>query len=164
MNRTSPPGGEAFQAAIQQLFPVVYTLKFGLRDEKQLDFKVGKLECLYLSPPGQTPMDQWQWRLMMRIPDEFSAKDLATAKKTVREKNGTDTSAVKRLRWKEGRAVQVLHVGPYDQVAPSYQLLHAFAVEQGLAIARCAAHEIYLNDPRRTAPEKLKTICRMPVK
>jgi hypothetical protein len=157
------PGGDAFQQAFQQLFPVVYTLKFALREAKSLDFKVGKPECLYLSPPHETPIDQWQWRLLIRIPDEYSPQDVSAVKRAVREKKGLDVAAVKRVRWKEGRAVQVLHVGPYDEVAPAYEQLAAFAREQGLAVAG-PAHEIYLNDPRRAAPEKLKTILRLAVK
>jgi hypothetical protein len=157
------PGGQAFQQAMPQLYAVAYTMKFGLREAKGVDFKIGRLECLYLSPPKETPFKQWKWRFLLRIPDEFSAKDLNTVKKMLREKKGLDTSAVKRLRWKEGRAVQVLHVGPYDEVGPVYEQLDAFAREHGLVTA-CPAHEIYLSDPRRVAPEKLKTIVRLSAK
>lgn len=157
------PGGEAFQQAIQALYSAVYTVKFTLKLAGTLDFKVGKLECLYLSDPKQTPMDQWKWRALVRIPDEVTARHLAQARKAVREKKGIDASQVKRLRWKEGRALQVLHVGPYQAVGSAYERLDAYAKEQGLAI-HCAAHEIYLNDPRGTPPAKLKTIVRLPVK
>jgi hypothetical protein len=157
------PGGDEFQEAMPQIFSLAYTLKFGFREEKSLDFKVGRVECLYLSSPHETPIDQWQWRVLIRIPDEFSAKDVTAAKKMLREKKGLDASKVKRIRWKEGRTVQVLHVGPYDQVGQTYEQLCGFARENGLATT-FPGHEIYLNDPRRTAPEKLKTIVRMPVK
>jgi hypothetical protein len=157
------PGGEAFQQAVQALYNVLYTVKFTLKLAGTLDFKVGKLECLYLSDPKQTPMHQWKWRVLVRVPDEVAAKDLAQAKKAVREKKGIDASQVKRLRWKEGRALQLLHVGPYEAVGSAYERLDAYAKEQGLAI-HCAAHEIYLNDPRRTPHAKLKTIVRLPVK
>jgi len=158
-----PPGGEAFQAAIQALFPVVYTIKFTLKRAGTVDFKVGALECLYLSCPDETPMHQWRWRLLLRIPEQVTSAALAQTKRALREKKGLDATAVTRLRWKEGRAIQVLHVGPYDAVSQTYAALHAYAAEHGLA-ACGPAHEIYLSDPRRTAPEKLKTIVRLPVK
>jgi hypothetical protein len=157
------PGGDAFQNAIMCLYSTVYTMKFGMKEQGTLDFKVGKLECLYLSVPGKTPMSQWCWRMLLRVPDEITAKDLTQVRKAIAERKQLDTSAVKRLRWKEGRAVQVLHVGPYDQVGQTYRQLHAYAAEHGLAVTG-PAHEIYLSDPRRVAPEKLKTIVRLPVK
>jgi hypothetical protein len=157
------PGGETFQKAIQALYSTAYTLKFTLKMQGTLDFKVGKLHCLYLSDPAKVPMDQWQWRMLLQIPEEVTAKDLTEAKKAIREKKGLDASGVRRIRWKEGRAVYVLHVGPYDQVGDTYRALGAYAAEHGLNLAG-PAHEIYLNDPRRTAPEKLKTIVRLPVK
>ena len=157
------PGGEAFQHAIQCLFSTAYTVKFALKQQEAVDFKIGKLECLYLSDPAETPMPQWRWRILLRVADAVTAKDLAQAKKVLRDKKGLDASTVKRIRWKEGRAVQVLHVGPYDQVGQTYGQLQAYAEQHGL-VTRCPAHEIYLSDPRRTAPEKLKTIVRLPVK
>lgn len=158
-----PPGGDAFQKAIQSLYSTVYTVKFTLKHAGVLDFKVAKLECLYLSDPQKTPISEWQWRVLVRVPDAVTSKHLADAKKALKERNGLATAAVRRIRWKEGRAVQVLHVGPYDQVGPTYCQLDAFAREQGL-VPQCPAHEIYISDPRRLAPEKLKTIVRLPVK
>jgi hypothetical protein len=154
-----PPGGEAFQAAIQCLFPAVYTIKFSGKQEGSLDFKIAKLECLYFSDPG-TPMTDWQWRVLIRVPDEVTAKHLAATRRALKERKGLDISAVRRVRWKEGRAVQILHVGPYEQVGKAYEQLHAFAKRQAFELSG-PAHEIYLNDPRRCAPEKLKTIVRL---
>jgi hypothetical protein len=156
------PGGAAFGQACEQLFSIVYTIKFGpLR--QSVNFKVGSLETLYLSDPAHTPMAQWKWRLLIRIPDAVAAKDVTAAKKALKEKKGLDASAVKRIRWKEGRALQILHVGPYNQVGETYEQLQAAAAGQGCQTA-CPAHEIYLNSPCRTAPEKLKTIVRLPIK
>jgi hypothetical protein len=157
------PGGEAFQKAIEQLYATLFTAKFALKQQGTIDFKVNKLEGLYFSEPHQTPMDQWQWRLMVRVPDEVGAKELAAARKVIQQRKGLDTKAVRRIRWKEGRAVQVMHVGPYDQVEATYRRLLEYAQQHELALAG-AAHEIYLSDPRRVAPERLKTIVRLPVK
>ena len=157
------PGGDAFHEALGKLFATIYTAKFMLKFDGVVDFKISKLECLYLSAPGKTSIDEWRWRFLIRVPDAVSARHLAKVRKTLMERKNLDTKTVKRVRWKEGRALQVLHVGPYDQVGPIYCQLEAHAKEHGL-VAECPAHEIYLNDPRRVAPEKIRTIVRLPVK
>jgi len=154
------PGKEAFQDAIQQLFATVYTLKFSLKNAGVLDFKVNRLECLWFSDPKTTPISEWQWRMLIRLPDEVGGKDVTAAQKTVKEKKGIDVSGAKRIRWKEGRAIQMLHVGHYDQFERTYNKLMSYADENSLSI-NGPAHEVYMNDPRMTAPEKLKTIVRI---
>jgi hypothetical protein len=156
------PGGEGFQKAIEGLYSVAYTIKFTRKQQGTLDFKVNKLECVYLSEPEKTPMDQWQWRMLVRVPDEVTAKDVTEARKAIRQRKGTELPPTKRIRWKEGRCLQVMHVGPYDQVGATYRRLDEHAAEHGLTI-KGPAHEIYISDPRRTAPERLKTIVRMAV-
>ena len=145
------------------IYSVAYTMKFALKEQGTLDFKVGKPECVYLSGPFCGSKAPWRWQIMLRIPDEVTAKDVTATKKVLREKKGLDTSAVKRLRWKEGRALQVMHVGPYDEVGAIYEQLGVYAAEHGLKVAG-PGHEIYISDPRRVAPEKLKTIVRLGVK
>ena len=157
------PGGEAFQKAVEGLYGVAYTVKFTLKLAGVLDFKVCNLEGLYLSEPCKTPRDEWRWRLQIRVPDAVTAEHLKQARKTLIERKGLDTTAVKRIQVKAGRALQMLHVGPYDQVGPAYAQLDAYARENGLR-TQGPAHEIYISDPRRAAPEKLKTIVRLPVK
>jgi hypothetical protein len=157
------PGGAAFQNAIQQLFSVVYTLKFMLKNAGVLDLKVNKLECLWFSDPKTTPMSEWRWRVMIRIPGEVDGKDVKAAQKIVKDRKGIDVSGAKRIRWKEGRAIQMLHLGPYEQFERTYNKLMAYAEENSLSFDG-PAHEIYMNDPRMTAPEKLKTIVRLGVK
>lgn len=151
------PGGKAFQAAIQDVFATTFTLKFALKFGGKLDFKVNRLEFLWLSNPESTPPKAWEWRAMIRIPSEVTAADVKAAQKQVKEKKGLDVSAAKRLKQKGGRALQVLHVGPYEKLCTSYEKLLAHAKEHDLAVTG-PAHEIYVNDPCRTAPEKLKTI------
>ncbi|RPJ85930.1 MAG: hypothetical protein EHM18_08815 [Acidobacteria bacterium] len=84
------------------------------------------------------------------------------AREAVLKRKELDTSAVKRVRFEEGRCLQTIHIGPYDQVGATYDLLLEQAAQQGLAPSG-AAHEIYLSDPRRVPPDKLKTIVRLPV-
>ena len=151
------PGGKAFGTAIQDVFATVYTVKFSLKFAGKLEFKVNKLECLWFSDPKTTPMNQWEWRVMVRIPDEVGAGDIKAAQKQIKEKKGLDVSGAKRTAWKGGRALQFLHVGPYEKLGSTYKQLAAYAEEHGFRVTG-PGHEIYLNDPRRTAPEKLKTI------
>lgn len=157
------PGGEVFQRLIGALYAVTYTAKFTCKFAGEFDFKVGRFECLYLCDPCQVPKADWQWRLLIRVPAELKAKHVTAAQTSLREKKGLDTSAVYRLSWREGRAVQALHVGPYDQVGETFNSLTVHAEALGWQI-QGPAHEIYLNDPQRVAPEKLKTIVRLAVK
>lgn len=158
------PGGPAFQGAIEKLYSLAYTLKFGVAKPKGLDFKVSNLECLYyIGDPARTPKEEWEWQIMVRVPEELTEVDLHQAREAVRERKELDTSAVKRIQFEEGRCLQTLHIGPYDQVGITYDLLLKHASENGLAPSGGAAHEIYISDPGRVPPEKLKTIVRLPV-
>jgi hypothetical protein len=157
------PGGAAFQSAIGQLYSLAYTTKFMLKHDGKIDFAVGKLECLWqMDKLEAIPRAEWPWQLIIRIPDQVTESDLKKARQQILEKRRLDTSAVHLWTWKEGRCVQVLHVGPYDQVADSFQQLDEYARSMGLR-TRCPGHEIYMNDPGRVAPAKLKTIIRLPV-
>ncbi len=156
------PGGEAFVAAISALYPVIYTLKYARREAGRADYRVGKMECVYLSDPHAAPMEEWRWRLLFRVPEDVTEEEVAGVRAVLRERKGIDVSCVRVRPWEEGRALQVLHVGPYTRLGESYALLGEHARSVGLAV-KGPAHEIYLSDPRRTAPERLKTIVRLSV-
>jgi hypothetical protein len=157
-----------FGQAIEALYSVSYTLKFALkRGREQLDYKVMPLEGLWWTADMATfsteRKSEWEWTLMIMQPDEVDerlfeeALSQATAKK--------DLPAAPRLRlerFEEGMAAQVMHVGPYDLEGPTIAQLHAFIAEHGCEPAG-KHHEIYLSDPRRAAPEKLKTVLRQPI-
>ena len=101
--------------------------------------------------------------MLIRIPDFVGPKDLKRYHSEVRDKGKEAAVAeVEIKKLKEGRSVQVLHVGPYDQEAPTIAKMKSFATAEGLSF-RGLHHEIYLSDPRRVAPEKLRTILRYPV-
>jgi hypothetical protein len=157
------PGGPVFQAAIEKLYSVGYTLKWSLKKTGVLDFGVPCLECLYTSAAGPTAPKEWAWTFLLRIPDEVTPRQVAAARAEVETRRGLDTSDVKRRKQREGRCLQTLHVGPYSEVGPVYERLTAHAAANGLAISG-PPHEVYVSDPRRVAPGKLKTIVRLPVK
>ena len=157
------PGGAAFQDAIGQLYSIAYTTKFTLKFAGVIDFAVAPLGCLWYDDPREVPLSEWHWRLLIRVPDEITAAHIRDARTTIMERKGLETGGVKRRIWNEGRSLQLLHVGPYDQVGPCYEQLFDHAVSIGCE-GGPPCHEIYLSDPRRVAPERLKTIVRVPIK
>jgi hypothetical protein len=106
----------------------------------------------------------WNWKLLIRVPEFISEKDLKSAVDSLLKK-GKDkrVSSVKLEALNEGSCVQVLHVGPYDQEAKTISKMRELAEGKGFAFEG-RHHEIYLSDPRRVAPERLRTILRQPVR
>ena len=106
----------------------------------------------------------WKWTLMIAQPDVITAAILRAAKQKVKEKKGLARVDDVRLEsWREGKVVQMMHIGPYSEEPATIAKMHEFAAENGLQITG-KHHEIYFSDPRRTKPEKLKTVLRQPVK
>ena len=157
------PGGDAFQQAVHRLFSLAYTTKFAIKKAGGADFSIPALECLWPEEICGKPMTEWRWRVMLRVAPCVKARGLNQVRRTLVEKKGLVTDDVKLITWTEGRALQVLHLGPYEGVAASYQKLVAEAAARGLICAG-PPHELYLNDPRRVPPERIKTIVRLPVK
>jgi hypothetical protein len=163
------PGGETFSSRIGALYGVAYTIKMTRKFAGQQDYTVCKLEALWWLDEEQAdwskvPQDQWNWKLMIRTPEFVAQKDLDQAVKTLLDKGKEPLCREVRLEsLTEDQCVQMLHVGPYDQEERTIHQMEAFARSQGLALTG-RHHEIYLSDPRRIAPERLKTILRHPVK
>jgi hypothetical protein len=163
------PGGERFQACVGALYGAAFTIKMTRKFAGQGDYKVCGLEGLWCIEGGDWNAakghpEKLQWKLIIRVPDFITKADLDDAKKQLRAKKKPPEFEDVRLETiKEGACVQVLHVGPYDQEEETIAAMRAFAEENGLTLAG-PHHEIYLSDPRRVAPEKLKTILRQPVK
>jgi hypothetical protein len=161
------PGGEEFQSCIQALFTAAWTIKM-TRKFAGCDYKVCALEGLYEAGDtgmdfSSTPMEQWRWTLMIRVPEFIGKPDLKDAAAQAAKKGKTvDMGKVELRTISEGKCVQMLHVGPYDAERESIEKIKEFAAEQGLQLTG-THHEIYLSDPRRVAPERLRTILRIPV-
>ncbi len=165
--RGDPNTSEDYRRAVEALFTLSWTLRFALKREGLLDYKVMPLEGLWWTPDMAdfTTSDKsaWHWRALIVQPDAIDDARLEQARAAVRAKKDLPAlDAVRLERWTEGRAAQVLHVGPYSAEGPTIEVLHAFISESGLEL-RGNHHEIYLGDPRRSAPEKLRTIIRQPV-
>jgi hypothetical protein len=154
-----------FQAGVEALYTASYTLKFMLK-QVGLDYVVPPLAGLWwmlMADFDPDRRDDWRWTMMIPQPEEVNRKLLDLAVAAAQKKK--QLPALEKLRlevYDEGRAAQILHLGPYSEETATIERLHAFIAEQGLHL--CGKHhEIYLSDPRRTAPEKLKTIIRQPV-
>ena len=163
------PEGTAFQDAIAALYSTAYTTKFALKKAGREDFVVPPLEALWWADDESAfegnRRDEWQWTLMVILPDHVSDEDLRGTLADL-EKKGKLTEVHARMRTEvleEGQSVQCLHVGPYDSMGGAISAMRAFAESKGLEFAS-KHHDVYLSDPRRTAPEKLKTVLRRPVR
>jgi hypothetical protein len=169
--RGDPGASEVYQDALQALYSSAYTLKFSLKKaDPERDFKVMPLEGLWWlegGPPRleelQAARDSWSWTMMIAMPDHVTSVEVADAvAQAGRRRPLPAIQAVRLERFAEGLAAQIMHVGPYAEEAPTIERLHAFVAEQGYEL-RGRHHEIYMGDPRRTAPERLKTVLRHPV-
>lgn len=164
--RGDPNGGAAFQTAVGASYSVAFTIKMAKKFAGR-DYAVAKLEGLWWGGErGKLIIDSrpstWRWKIMIRVPGFVTAADLRRARLALRERGRTPGS-VRLERVREGRVVQLLHVGPYDREHGSIGRMQEFVRSRGLRL-HGRHHEIYLSDPRRVAPAKLRTILRHPVR
>jgi hypothetical protein len=164
-----PANSAEYPAAIEALYPLAYTLKFMLKgSDLGLDYVVMPLEGLWwaenIDAFKANRRDEWLWTSMIMLPPEISQAMVNEAITAVRQKN--NPAALDKVRFEplhEGLAVQIMYIGPYANEGPTIEKLHQFMADNGYT-HRGKHHEIYLSDPRRTAPEKLKSVIRHPVR
>lgn len=163
-----PNAGGPFTEAVSALFSVGYKLKFTSKKELGRDYAVMPLEGLWSSADPTTfttALDKstWDWTLQMLVPDWISSELFTAASAVARSKAGAAVDLLRLETLDEGRCVQTLHLGSFDDEGPVLKQLHTeFLPANGLAL-RGRHHEIYLSDFTRTAPAKLRTILRQPV-
>ena len=163
-----PNTAQEYQQAVEALYAVAYALKFMVKKgPAAVDYGVMPLEGLWwVDDMRQFSVDDkgaWQWTMMIMQPEHVTETLLEEALEQVRVKK--DPAALGKMRFEsyhEGLAAQIMHVGPYAAEAPTIEKIHRFIAENGYQL-RGKHHEIYLGDPRRTAPERLKTIIRQPM-
>jgi hypothetical protein len=162
------PDSDSFQQTIEALYSVAYTIKFALKKQgTSNEYVVPPLEGLWWTA-GESEFNledknNWAWTLMIMQPDFITQEVFETAVSEVRKKKNPERlDLVTFEKFHEGLSVQLMHIGPYAEEPPSIVKLHTFAAESGF-ILHGKHHEIYLGDPRKTAPEKLKTVLRQPV-
>lgn len=160
-----PNTSDAFREAVEALYTVSYALKFAVRKEEGVDYGVMPLEGLWWTEKGETDLEEiqadrslWKWTLMIMQPDWITEKRFEQALAGTMKKK--DLAALAGIRFEpfgEGLVAQVMHVGPFAEEGPTIERVDRYIGERG-----GKHHEIYLNDFRRTAPERLKTIIRYP--
>jgi len=162
-----PNTSKEYQDAMETIFPVSYKTKFTSKKEKSQDYVVMPLEGLWWTDKmeefSMADKGSWKWTVMIRQPDFIRQNTINKAIKELEKKK--DLPALSKLRFEdfqEGKAVQIMHIGPYGEAeAPAVRKLHDFIENKGYKLSG-KHHEIYISDMRRTKPEKLKTIIRQP--
>ncbi len=163
------PGGEEFTAKLGALYGVAYTIKMTRKFSGRGDYIVAKLEAQWWGEGGEAdlskvPPKQWRWRMMIRIPDFVGRADLEDAMaKLIDKGKEPEVREVEIVTLKEGLSVQMLHLGPYEKESETVAEMMKMAGSEGYE-PQGFHHEIYLSDPRRVPPERLRTILRIPVR
>ncbi len=168
----NPNSSQDFKDALEALYGLSYTLKFGVKlgkyGRKKYDYPVMALEGLWwmddmreFSPDRK---GDWKWTVMIMQPDFITPDQVELARADlIKKKNPAAAPKIRFECYAEGLSAQIMYFGPFADEGPTIQRLHEFIRESGHQL-RGKHHEIYLSDLRRTAPEKLKTVIRQPLK
>ncbi len=166
----NPNSSPSFNNAVQCLYKVSYSLKMKIvkRDMPDKDYIVPPLSGLWymddMTKWSSGNKDDWKWTMMIRIPEFISQNQIEEAISIAsKDIKLTSMDKLRAEDYEEGSCVQILYTGPYSEEAPTIAKMHTYAKQHGYEM-NGKHHEIYLSDPRRTAPEKLKTILRQPIK
>ena len=164
-----PNTAAEYAQAVEALFGVAYAVKFRSKRELGRDLVVAPLEGLWRADDPATFVTReksaWSWTMLIAQPDWIDAEFVSAAIDSIRAKGEKPALGLLRLaELGEGTCVQILHVGSYDDEAPTLARLHDEWMPQHGLTFNGDHHEIYLSDARRTAPEKLRTVLRQPVR
>lgn len=166
----SPGDSQEYLDALGALYPIAFKTKF-LSKAKGKDYVVPPLEGLWWADNMKDFMegnrDKWKWSMMIMQPDWITQKIINEAIKSTIEKKPELKNIVSKLRfqkYKEGKAAQILHIGPYSEEGPTIEKIHNFIKSNGGIFNGHINkhHEIYLSDPRKSKPENMKTVIRQP--
>lgn len=170
------PAGVAYQQAMGVLYALAYTIKMSKLTDKvpegYMEYVVPPLEGLWWCGAAaldlDAPREQWQWISLIRQPEFVTQAVFEDAVASCqRKKPGLPVERAQLIRFEEGLCVHAMHVGPYAQEAETLAAMRAFMAQNGLTEETGAVrkhHELYLSDPRKTVPERLKTVLRLPVR
>ncbi|MCJ2187361.1 GyrI-like domain-containing protein [Novosphingobium beihaiensis] len=163
------PGGAAYIDALGSLYPAAYALKFFSKQTLEQDYVVPPLEGLWWSDKKDAftagRQDEWRWTMMIMVPDWITPDQFAAVLEALKAKKPEiDFSKLRMASLHEGRSLQKLHLGSFADEAPVLHRLH-YELMPSLGLTfNGPHHEIYLSDPRKVAPEKLRTVLRQPVR
>lgn len=163
-----PNTAREYVDAIEALFTVAYTLKFDSKKTLDRDFVVAPLEALWHADDMSTfvarDKSAWKWTAMIHQPEWITPAAVAAAVAVASaKKSNAALDLVRLMTLDEGSCIQILHIGSYDDEAPTLSRLHDTYLPQHNLRFNGLHHEIYLSDARRTEPSKLKTVLRQPV-
>jgi hypothetical protein len=164
-----PNKAREYQEAIEALYSLSYALKFMIRKEREIDYGVMPLEGLWWTDDMSlftTSKDIWKWTAMIMQPEYVTGALFDLARQQVEKKKELPALAKARFQsFTEGLSAQIMYTGPYSDEGPTIKRVHEFIKDRGFTFdgLQQKHHEIYLNDFRKTAPQKLKTIIRQPV-
>jgi len=168
----SPGDSQEYLDALAVLYPVVFKTKF-LSKAKGKDYVVPPLEGLWwaenMDDFTEGNRDKWKWTMMIMQPEWITREMIDEAIDITKEKKPELAKLVPKLRlekYKEGKAAQIMHIGPYSEEGPNIQKIHKFIKDKDGKFDghNLKHHEIYLSDPRKSKPENMKTIIRQPYK
>jgi hypothetical protein len=161
MDGHGKPSGRSFQEAASTLYPLAYTLKFMVRAVCNIDYHVMPMEVRW---QVNREKKEFAWTMMLMQPEHISVDMVNEARQKVLSK--VEAVLLEQARFEsftEGMCVQFLHIGPYEEMDAVLEKMLAFAEAQGYVVPARNAHDIYLNDVRKTKRENLKSVMRLPV-
>jgi hypothetical protein len=157
-----------YKEAIEALYAIAYGLRFMVKKEQSIDYGVLPLEGLWwaedMTQFGKGNKDLWIWTAMIMQPEYVTGELFASAlKEAEKKKRSSGLTKIRLEEFHEGLSSQIMHIGPYSAEKPTIEKLHDFIAGKGYQKAG-KHHEIYLSDPRKSAPERMRTIIRQPMK
>lgn len=159
---------QAYQDALQSLYSVSYAMKFASKNTLDRDYVVPPLEGLWWADDPadfvERNKDAWKWTMMIMVPDFVTENVFEVARKTAGQKLGRLPQTLRLESFCEGACLQTMHIGSYDEEGPTLALLHDEVMPQNNLTFNGPHHEVYIGDPRRVRPERLKTVLRQPTK
>lgn len=165
------PTNQSFQDAIRSLYAVAHGIKFLCKGQDN-DFVVPKMECYWFIAGGleaqhkftETPMDQWLWKIQMRMPDVVERDHFDQAlRNAVINKGYPALAALQYELINEGKCVQAMHVGSWEEEGPTIAKVMAFVANEGLQVTGYHK-EIYISEPAKVEESRKKTILRYQVR
>lgn len=162
------PGNDVYAEALAWLYPVSYGLKFASKKMLDRDYVVPPLEGLWwaedMAAFAADRKEEWLWTMMIMQPDWITPDMFDQSVEKAEKKVGSPPLTLRLETYNEGLSVQILHIGPYSEEGPTISRMHQEFIPDNDLTETGHHHEIYLGDPRKTAPEKLKTVLRQPVR
>lgn len=164
-----------YKQAVGVLYAVAYTLKMSYKTDHKIEgfyeYVVPPLEGLWkqngVNSIDYSHKEKFEWTAMIRLPEFVTKEEFSWAVETAEKKKKMDCSKARFMTLEEGLCVQMMHIGSYDDEPASVEMMDRFIEEQGyvndIGVER-QHHEIYLSDPRKTEPAKLRTVIRHPIK